>query len=78
MTPQSRKGFKLKKKTKEQVDAMRKFYIKNSLSSKWNRQEVERLAKSINLEYKSVNKWLWDKKNRQELANQEKQRNFVR
>ena len=65
MTPQSRKGFKLKKKTKEQVDAMKKFYIKNSLSSKWNRSEVESLAKSINLEYKSVNKWLWDKKNRQ-------------
>jgi len=64
MLPQSRKGFKLKKKTKEQVDAMRRFFVKTSQSGKWNKDEIKSLALTISLDFKSVNKWLWDKKNR--------------
>ena len=69
--PQSRKGFKLKRKTKEQVSAMRSFFIKTK-DGKWHKDEVETLAQKIKLDFKSVNKWLWDKKNKIELANMEK------
>ena len=33
---------------------------------------MEDLAKTIDLDYKSVNKWLWDRKNRLELAAMER------
>ena len=56
---------------------MHSFFIRTK-SGKWHKDEVESLAKAIKLDYKSVNKWLWDKKNKLELANMEKQRNFVR
>jgi len=52
---------------------LKKFYAKTHFI-KWKRQEIEELAGRINLDFKSVNKWLWDKKNRIELANLEKQR----
>ena len=50
---------------------MRSFFIKTK-DGKWHKDEVETLAQKIKLDFKSVNKWLWDKKNKIELANMEK------
>ena len=61
--PLSRKGATLKKKTASQVKELRAFLVRN-WHSKWKKSEIEQLSARVGLDFKSVNKWLWDKKNR--------------
>ena len=60
------KGFKQKKKTKYQVEQLKKFFASN-YQGKWQKSDLQNLANRIQLDFKSVNKWMWDKKNKMEL-----------
>ena len=59
----SRKGFKLKTKTREQTQMLR-YFFKSTSSEKWSKQAITELASKVGLSYKVTNKWLWDQKNR--------------
>ena len=67
---QSRKGFKLKSKTKEQKAELRKFFAENR-ERKWTKDTIFELARRIKLDFKSTNKWLWDHRNRAERKKEE-------
>ena len=61
----SRKGFKLKTKSKNQIKQLRQFFATQP-SNKWSKETITKLADEIGLCFKSTNKWLWDQKNRLE------------
>ena len=65
-----RTGFKLKMKSYYQLDQLWQFF-ERTISSKWKRKDIEKLAEKIQLDFKSTNKWLWDQKNRIEIKSYE-------
>ena len=65
-----RTGFKLKMKSYYQLEQLWQFF-ERTISSKWKRKDIEKLAEKIQLDFKSTNKWLWDQKNRIEIKSYE-------
>ena len=55
---------------------MQMFFMKTKHESKWKREDIEQLANKIGLDFKSVNKWLWDRKNKTMLK-ELKERDYI-
>ena len=72
-----RTGFKLKMKSYYQLDQLWQFFGR-TISSKWKRKDIEKLAEKIQLDFKSTNKWLWDQKNRIEIKSYETQQELIK